>query len=140
MTKPEAEEVLCAACNTDLKDKQVILVGDDKYCNDFACWGQALEPGDKIPDELAPDEETGVDITFGAFIDIRLTDAGRDMLERNWTKLAMVGVVTEEYAPPIEDDAGYSRWTLLKFMTTFGPALYTGAPKYFEDDAIIYPV
>ena len=67
-------------------------------------------------------------------IKIKLTEAGKLALRRRYDELEKRYDGLEHFEMPDEDDEGWSKWSLMDLIVTFGPTTYTGLYMPFESE------
>ena len=67
-------------------------------------------------------------------IKIKLTEAGRLDLRRRYKELEKRYASLGHFEMPEEDDEGWSKWSLMELILTFGPTTYQGLTMPFESE------
>ena len=67
-------------------------------------------------------------------IKIKLTEAGKLALKRRYKELEKRYASLGHFEMPEEDDEGWSKWSLMELILTFGPTTYQGLTMPFESE------
>ena len=67
-------------------------------------------------------------------IKIKLTEAGRLDLRRRYKELEKRYASLGHFEMPEEDGEGWSKWSLMELILTFGPTTYQGLTMPFESE------
>lgn len=73
-----------------------------------------------------------IEFNINNYVQIKLTDTGRAILEENHDRLHNLVKGNIPYKLPKEDADGWSKWQLWRVMEEFGPDIYHGNTPPFE--------
>lgn len=82
------------------------------------------------PLRAAPGSASFVDFNVNDYVEVKLTDYGRQALRANYDKLGAScgGKLAFEFKLPQEDKEGWSRWQMWSLMQDLGPHIGMNPP------------
>ena len=74
------------------------------------------------------------------YVRVKLTEKGKQKLKKDYESFRKVNPYLREYAPPVEDAEGYSKWQLWCLMEKLGKHISLGGVVPFDTEIdIVFP-